>query len=104
MLPKYFRLILTFYLISPESRDLLGFYCRASIVYNIMLLTFILTLSFSSPILEENAVSVRNDTCTATSSQRLHVQQPLLNKKFKSINLNPSATMLSKQFCDSSRH
>ena len=39
---------------------------------------------------EENAVGVRNDTFTraATSSQ-------LLNKKFKSINLNPSATLLS---------
>ena len=72
-----------------------------------MLLTFILTPSFSSPILEENAVSVRNDTCTATFSQLLHVRQPLLNcsiKKFKSINLNPSPTLLSKQFCDSSRH
>ena len=43
MLPKYFTLILMFYLISPESRDLLGFYCRASIVYNIMLLTLTLT-------------------------------------------------------------
>ena len=107
MLPNYFTLILTFYLISPASRDLLGFYCRASIVYNIMLLTFILTPSFSSPILEENAVSVRNDTCMAASSQLLHVRQPLLNcsiKKFKSINLNPSATLLSTQFCDSSRH
>ena len=70
MLPKYFTLILTFYLISLESRDLLGFYCRTSIAYNIMLLTLILTPSFSSPILEENAVGVRNDTftCTATSS------------------------------------
>ena len=83
---------------------MLGFYCRASIAYNIMLLTFILTPSFSSPILEENAVSVRNDTCTATSSQLLHVRQLLLNcsiKKFKSINLNPPETLLSKQFCDS---
>ena len=78
---------------------MLGFYCRASIVYNIMLLTLILTPSFSSPILEENAVGVRNDTftCTATSSR-------LLNRKFKSVNLNPSPTLLSKQFCDSSRH
>ena len=62
---------------------------------------------FSSPILEENAVSVRNDTCMATSSQLLHVRQPVHNcsiKKFRSINLNPSATLLSKQFCDSSRH
>ena len=25
-------------------------------------------------------------------------------KKFKSINLNPSPTLLSNQFCDSSRH
>ena len=62
MLPKYFASILTFYLISPESRDFLGFYCRASIAYNIMLLTFISTPSFSSPFLEENAVGVRNDT------------------------------------------
>ena len=87
--------------ITPESRDLLGFYCRVSIVHNIMLLTLILTPSFSSPILEENAVGVRNDTftCTATSSQ-------LLNQKFKPINLNlnPSPTLFSKQFCDSSRH
>ena len=47
-------------------------------VYNIILLTLILTPSFSSPILEENAVGVRNDTftSTATSSQ-------LLNKKFQ---------------------
>ena len=82
-------------MISPESRHLLGIYCRASMVYDIMLLTFMLTPNFSSPILEENAVSVRNDTCTATSSQLLHVQQPLLNcsiKKFKSINLNLSGT------------
>ena len=43
-----------------------------------MLLTLILTLSFSSLILEENAVGVRNDTCTctATSSQ-------LLNKRIQ---------------------
>ena len=41
-----------------------------------MLLTLILTPSFSSYILEENAVGVRNDTftCTAASFQ-------LLNKK-----------------------
>ena len=38
MLPKYFTFILRFYSILPESRDLLGFDCRASIVYNIMLL------------------------------------------------------------------
>ena len=80
MLPKYFTLISTF-LISPEARDLLGFYCRAFLVYSIMLLTLILTPIFGSPILEENAVSVRNDTftCTATSSQ-------LLNQK---IQVNP---------------
>ena len=78
---------------------MLGFHCRASIVYNIMFLTLVLISSFSSPILEENLVGVRNDTftCTATFSQ-------LLNQKFKSINLNPSATLLSKEFCDSSRH
>ena len=76
MRPKYFMLILTFlYLISPESRDLLGFYCRASIVHSIMLLTLILTSSFSNPILEENPVGVRG-----------------------------SATLLSKKFCDSLRH
>ena len=64
-----------------------------------MLLTLILTPSFSSPVLEENAVGERNNTftCTATSSQ-------LLSQKFKSINLNPSPTFLSKQFRDSSRH
>ena len=55
MLPKYFTLILRFYLTSPESRDLLGFYCKASVVYDIVLLTFILTPSLSSPMLEENA-------------------------------------------------
>ena len=53
MLPKYSR----FYLISPESRDLLGFYFRASIVYNVMLLTFILTQSFSGPVLEETQLA-----------------------------------------------
>ena len=58
MLPKSH--IEPFYLISLESRDLLGFYCGASIVYDIMLvLTLILTPSFSSPILEGNAVGVR---------------------------------------------
>ena len=38
-----------------------------------MLLTLILTPSFSSPILEENVVGMKNDTfaCTATSSQLL---------------------------------
>ena len=51
---------------------------RTSIVYNIKLLTLILTPSLSCPVLEENAVGVRNDTFTytATSSQ-------LLNKKFR---------------------
>ena len=51
MLPKYFTitLVLTFYLISPESRDLLGFIVKL-LVYNIMLLMFILTPGFSSPI------------------------------------------------------
>ena len=62
-------------MISPESRDLLGFYCRASIFYNIMLLT----PSFSSLILEENAVSMRNDTCTSTPSQLLN-QKIQVNK------------------------
>ena len=39
-----------------------------------MLITFILTSRFSSAILEENAVGVRNDTFTrtATSSQLLN--------------------------------
>ena len=50
-------------------------------VYNIMLLTLILTPSFSSHILEENAVGVRNDTftCTATSAQ-LFNQKVQVNK------------------------
>ena len=39
--------------------DLLGFYCRASMVYIIMLLTLILTPRFSSPLLEESAVGLR---------------------------------------------
>ena len=51
MLPKYLTLILTFYLISLESRDLLGFYCA--------LLTLISAPIFGSPILEENAVCLR---------------------------------------------
>ena len=41
------------------------------------------------------------------NSLMILVRQPLLNysiKKFKSINLNPSATLFSKQFCYSSRH
>ena len=52
-----------------------------------MLLTLILTPSFSSPILEENAVCVRNDTftCTATASQ-------LLNQK---IEVNKSKAMFT---------
>ena len=57
MLPKYLHLFLRFYSILLESRDLLGFYCRASTVYNIMLLA--LTLNFSCPLSEENAVGVR---------------------------------------------
>ena len=58
MLPKYFTWTFTF-LISPKSRDLLGFYCRAFIVHNIMLLTLILTPSFSNSLSEENAFGVR---------------------------------------------
>ena len=63
-----------------------------------MLLTLILTPSSSSPTLEEIAVDVRNDTfiCTATFSQ-------LLNQKIQINKSNPSPTLLSKQFCDSSR-
>ena len=46
-----------------------------------MLFTLVLTRSFGSPILEENAVDVRNDTfkCTATSSQLLN-QKIQVNK------------------------
>ena len=84
--------------VQAESRDLLGFYCRASIAYNIMLLTFILTLSFSSPILDENAVSVRNDTCTATSSQLLHVRQLLLNCSIKKAQVNKSKSFSNFAF------
>ena len=53
MLPKYLTLILfdRFYLISLESRDLLGFYCA--------LLTLISAPIFGSPTLEENAVRLR---------------------------------------------
>ena len=58
MLPKYFTWTFMF-LISPESRDLLGFYCRASIVYNIMLLTLTLTPGFSSSLSEENTFGIR---------------------------------------------
>ena len=63
-----------------------------------MLLTFILTPSFSSPISEEIAVGVRNNTFifTATSSQ-------LLNQKIQVNKSKSSPTLLSKQFCDSSR-
>ena len=46
-------------LILLERRDLLGFYCRASIVYSIMLLALILTPSFSSPLSKENVIGVR---------------------------------------------
>ena len=59
MLPKYFHLFLRFYSILLESRDLLGFYCRASTVYNITLLALILIIYFSSPLSEENAAGVR---------------------------------------------
>ena len=81
MLLKYF----TFYLISPESRDLQGFY----LVYSVMFLTLILTPSFNSPILEENAVGVRNDTfaCTAMFSQ-------LLNQKIQ-VNKSKSFTIFA---------
>ena len=46
-----------------------------------MLLTLILTPSFSSPVLEENAIGVGNDTfsCTATSSELLN-QKIQVNK------------------------
>ena len=61
MLPKYFTFIFTvgFYSILPESRDLLGFYHRVSVVCNIMFLALILILNFSSPRSEENTVSAR---------------------------------------------
>ena len=49
---------LRFYSILPEIRDLLGFYCRASIVYNIMLLAlklkeiqlFYLVIKLTKPV------------------------------------------------------
>ena len=59
-----------FYLISTESKDLLGFYCRASIVYNVMLLTLILRLSnskiFERPFLE-SCDFANSQTCTFMS-------------------------------------
>ena len=48
-----------FCLILLENRDLLDFYCRASIVHNIMLSALIFTWSFSSPLSEVNAMGVR---------------------------------------------
>ena len=63
------------------------------------MLLMLITPSFSSPILEENTLGMRNDTFKCT--------QPLLNcsiETFKSINLNHLETLLLKQFCDSSRH
>ena len=59
MLSKYFTLILTFIFDFTWQYILPGFYCGASIVYNIMLLALILTPSFSSSLSEENAVGVR---------------------------------------------
>ena len=59
MLPKYFTLIFTFYLILPESRDLPDFYCRASMVYNVMFLAWVFTRSFSSPLSKQNATGMR---------------------------------------------
>ena len=58
-----------------------------------MLLTMILTPGFSSSILEENAVGVRNDsfTCTVTSSQLLNKEiqvnksKPFGNFAFKTV-------------------
>ena len=52
---------------------------------NIMFLMLILTPSFSSPILEENAIGVRNDTftCIAISSQLLN--QKIQGNKSKSF-------------------
>ena len=47
------HLSLRFYFILPESRDLLGFYCRASTVCNVMLLALILILNFSCPLSEK---------------------------------------------------
>ena len=46
MLPKYFTLILSFYSILPESRNLLGFCSMASTVYNIMLSSLVITLVY----------------------------------------------------------
>ena len=63
-----------------------------------MLLTLILTPSFSSPILEENAVSVRNDTCTATSSQLLHVRQTPSQLLDKKIQVNKSKSLTNFAF------
>ena len=57
-----------------------------------MLLTFILTSSFSSPILEDNSVSVRNDTCTATSSQLLN--KTIQVNKSKSVSYFAFETVL----------
>ena len=64
MLSKYFTLILTFNLILLESRHLLGFYCIAFLVYDILLLPLILTPSFSCPLSEENAVGMNNKIIT----------------------------------------
>ena len=64
------HLSLRFYSILSESRDLLGFYCRDSTVYNIMLLALILILNFSCPLSKENAVGVSfqsHTECETTS-------------------------------------
>ena len=58
------------YSILPESRDLLGFYCRASTIYNIMLLTLILILNFSCPLSKENAVGFIHPLYYGIHSQR----------------------------------
>ena len=60
-----------------------------------MLLMLVLALSFSSPILEENPVGVRNDTftCTVTSSQLLN--QKIQVNKSKSFSNFAFKTVLS---------
>ena len=54
----YIGLLKRLYLILPESRVLLGFYCRTSIVYNITLSILILTLRFSSHLSEEKQLAL----------------------------------------------
>ena len=107
------HLFLRFHSILPESRDWLGFYCRASKVYNIMFLSLILKglcreqtflaatncLHFLYPGSKSSSVDYSRDNAISRPATSVLPQVLSAWRSYRFSNLL-SASLLSYKVCD----